>query len=296
VLVWNGSEWINSSFPVPAGSPGDIQYNDGGILGGSSATVDAIGNIVALTGSITTGNLSALPAFIGFPNVSYGALNYMSGTIPAGGIHPTTGVGTLLNLAAYCPDAHTTVVAANVNAIGSYTVSAHFFEAVAASGSNGCELIGNEGYIVLEDGTVSNTIAVCYYASIPPIPTGATATESIGFYSNVNSGTGTTTAIGFGTRDVAADPSSGTAIGLSISNTISGATTYAIKSLSTAQSLFAGSLSATTLIEANTLTPSSGATAGVTGQIAWDTGFIYICTVGGGAGSATWKKAALTAA
>ncbi len=47
---------------------------------------------------------------------------------------------------------------------------------------------------------------------------------------------------------------------------------------------------------ATTQSPTSGGTAGFTGQITWDAGFIYVCTAGGAAGSATWKKAALVAA
>ncbi len=57
-----------------------------------------------------------------------------------------------------------------------------------------------------------------------------------------------------------------------------------------------GTKTAAILVETATLTPSSASTAGVTGQIAWDSGFIYICTAGGTAGNATWKKAALVAA
>lgn len=42
--------------------------------------------------------------------------------------------------------------------------------------------------------------------------------------------------------------------------------------------------------------PTSAGTAGITGQIAWDSSNWYVCTSGGIAGSATWKKAALVAA
>lgn len=56
-----------------------------------------------------------------------------------------------------------------------------------------------------------------------------------------------------------------------------------------------GTLTAGTLIEATTLSPTSAATAGVTGQIAWDSGKVYVCTAGGIAGAATWKAAALSA-
>lgn len=56
-----------------------------------------------------------------------------------------------------------------------------------------------------------------------------------------------------------------------------------------------GVLSVPTLIESQTLSPTSAATAGITGQLAWDGSNIYVCTAGGTAGAATWKKAALSA-
>jgi hypothetical protein len=41
--------------------------------------------------------------------------------------------------------------------------------------------------------------------------------------------------------------------------------------------------------------PTSVATAGITGQIAWDATKFYVCTAGGAAGAATWKATALSA-
>jgi hypothetical protein len=41
--------------------------------------------------------------------------------------------------------------------------------------------------------------------------------------------------------------------------------------------------------------PTSAGTAGKTGQLAWDSGHLYVCTAGGVAGSATWKAATLSA-
>jgi len=76
----------------------------------------------------------------------------------------------------------------------------------------------------------------------------------------------------------------------------------ALKSLASGEKLNLGSSSASVdstgaltvskLIATATLTPTSN-TAGVTGQIAWDASFIYICAVGGTAGNATWLKASL---
>ena len=42
-------------------------------------------------------------------------------------------------------------------------------------------------------------------------------------------------------------------------------------------------------------TPTSAGTAGVAGELQWDATYIYICTVTGTAGNATWERtAALT--
>jgi len=43
---------------LPAGFSGDIQYNNGGVLGGSAATVDALGNIGALSVTATTATIT----------------------------------------------------------------------------------------------------------------------------------------------------------------------------------------------------------------------------------------------
>jgi len=43
----------------------------------------------------------------------------------------------------------------------------------------------------------------------------------------------------------------------------------------------------------STATPASSTAAGVTGQIAWDSSYMYVCTAGGVGGSATWKRVAL---
>jgi hypothetical protein len=43
----------------------------------------------------------------------------------------------------------------------------------------------------------------------------------------------------------------------------------------------------------DSLTPSSGSTACVQGQIAWDQNFLYLCTSAGPAGSAIWKSVPL---
>jgi len=43
----------------------------------------------------------------------------------------------------------------------------------------------------------------------------------------------------------------------------------------------------------NSLTPASSTDAGVTGQIAWDANYLYVCTAGGTTGQGTWKRVQL---
>lgn len=58
----------------------------------------------------------------------------------------------------------------------------------------------------------------------------------------------------------------------------------------------AGRASNAELTEASAATCSSASTPGTKGQICFDSNFIYVCTVTGAAGAATWKKATLASA
>jgi hypothetical protein len=48
--------------------------------------------------------------------------------------------------------------------------------------------------------------------------------------------------------------------------------------------------------EERAATPTSAGTPGFAGQLCYDANFLYICTVGGLAGHATWTKTALSEA
>jgi len=177
-------------------------------------------------------------------------------------------------------------------------VTALSFVSSAKSGSSHVSATGIYGISFMEDNTVTHTECVGGDFLVGNL-TGGQADYTAGVRVDGYYGTGTVAAYGIDVRRVLADPSSGTATGIWIEPEVGdkgilGATRFAIKSDTSAPSVFAGSLSSTTLIEATTLTPSSAATAGVTGQIAWDSGFIYVCTAGGAATYATWRKAALT--
>jgi len=63
---------------------------------------------------------------------------------------------------------------------------------------------------------------------------------------------------------------------------------YAIRSVGDVPSVFDGSVSASKFIAPVGNAPASASAAGVTGQIAWDSGFLYICVAAN-----TWKRVAV---
>jgi len=104
------------------------------------------------------------------------------------------------------------------------------------------------------------------------------------------------------------------AIGAATSNEIGGSTslTYNGSLLTVSGAVSSGTLTATTDIETPTISitggavgslrsafvasaPTDAATAGTQGDILFDADAIYVCTVTGAAGAATWKKADLSA-
>ena len=64
---------------------------------------------------------------------------------------------------------------------------------------------------------------------------------------------------------------------------VSGA--WGVYTAGTTPSHFGGIVSAGTLIEATTHTPSSATATGTTGQIAWDSSYLYVCTA-----TNTWTR------
>lgn len=69
----------------------------------------------------------------------------------------------------------------------------------------------------------------------------------------------------------------------------SGVGTFAVRVNNAWSGVGGASFSVPTLIESATHTPSSAADTGITGQIAWDASFIYICTA-----TNTWKRVAIS--
>jgi hypothetical protein len=266
-----------------------------------SFTVDAAGNVVDLTGTITFGNLSNLPAFAGFTSGGYssnsiGSLNYISGNLPTGGISPTNNLtgpaAGLINLSSSCTDPHVwaTSLTSVCLSLG-YTIPINTVGIAASGATSLCHAFGLNTYVIAEDATCQGISMCSNLCENGGLPVGATAIYAAGVRTEISgSAVGIANYYGFDIASAAADPSSGTATGLWIRNGISGATTYAIKSDSVSQSTFAGSLSATAFIEAITHTPASSSAPGITGQIAWDTQYIYVCVNGS---TPLWGRAAL---
>lgn len=250
-----------------------------------------------LTGTFTLGDLLTLPSYDFWLNNDW--LTVASDTISINNTN-VTGYQSALQVSLDGGPSTNEVTGINCLVNGSNSVYALNFKcSIEGNGGYAAGIIGNA---TTKDSTAIHSNLFGGYFCVGPFYEGGQADYVAGVQvTSFGDTTGTVAAYGLDVNLVCADMSSGTATGIWIEpdspyTGLQGHTKYAIKSDTLAPSVFAGSLSATTLIEANTLTPSSGATAGVTGQIAWDSGFVYICTAGGIAGSATWKKAALTTA
>jgi hypothetical protein len=328
-----GSNISIATTGVPGGSNGDIQYNNHGAFGGSSATIDAAGNFIDLTGTIAQGDLSTLPIYIN--TFSFPGINTFSGTIPAG-YGGARGGGALLTTNAYCSDPSTFVIGYACCALGAQAYG-HLTRAALVSGCSGGVANGFVIDTYAEDNTVTN--ATLYGGTLQVFSAGGSTVLATGLLINVNAGgaipTGVALARGIEITTVQADPSTGVAAGLYIDfegssgQGIKGATTYAIRSDTTAPTAFnglvgwfnsgrtaidtafsrlapnslalgsgaqgdvTGELTLANLILSAPQTPASNA-AGTTGQLAYGTSagtsYIYVCIASG-----NWQRAALTA-
>jgi hypothetical protein len=250
VLVWNGSEWINSSFPIPAGAPGDIQYNDGGALGGSSATIDAAGNIIDRTGTLVIGNISVLPAYQ--QSLLYTAQNSINQIIPAGGSR--NNIGSIFQFGGYCPDLNTGMIgmSGSVASPSPYGCFGLYKQAIITSNSNFGAASGFSADSYAQDSTVANgTLIGGQFSSWNNggsiIFAEGLSVEVGGNVPGFGTGpTGILYSVGFELVGIASDVSSGTSIGFWIdydsgtSSGIYGLNRYALKFDTDAQSAFNG--------------------------------------------------------
>jgi hypothetical protein len=246
VLVWNGSEWVNSF--LPGGSEGDIQYNNGfGGFDGSSATIDAAGNLVDTTGSFKFGKFSSLPAYL--QSLIYPGLNSVNYVIPA---VPGGGIFGLAEFGAYCSDPDTYILGFSgsvASPTGSYAI---YLQSAITSGSSGGVGVGLSVDAFVEDATVTD--AYVYGGFVGTWNNGGNVAISAALDLAVGQtipgrgtgGAGIQQGIGVLVEGVFADLSTGQAIGYYIEPEsgstygISGATRYALKFDTSAPSAFKG--------------------------------------------------------
>ena len=364
VLVYNGFDWTNAPLPSIAawsnltgdltetqvipfdgGTPGTP---DSGISRIAAATL-AIGNGTAgdysgslkltnltLTSSIVLGDFASLPAFLtsGGQSEGYPSVNYVSVVIPNGVEHNSVSAGTLFNT--YCADPNIYAVGLNsscLSTIGAYGI---YSQAMLASGASFGTATAFSGDVYLEDSTINNSAN--YGMGFGMWPHGGANNYFVGSIIYIGPPgtspyttdlTGTVWANCYEANAAFSDPATGTSIGFYIDpetsgSGIKGATRYALKFDTTAQSAFngvigwqntgltaldtgisrlgaaslamgngtngdySGSLTLANLILSATQSPASNA-AGTAGQLAYDGSFIYVCISSG-----VWKRAALT--
>jgi hypothetical protein len=254
VLVYNGFDWTNAPLPSLDVAWSNLQstlsngqvipYADAGISRLGAASL-AIGNGTAgdfsgalSLGTITVGDFASLPAYLKTNPLVEGvlpSLNTVSGTIPSDSTN--VGISTAVQSGGFGLGLTVYTLASGIGG-GAYAIEA---EAALASGTTGGNATALSGDLYIEDNTVTNCTA--YGMSFGLWPAGGAGNYFYGssvYIGSSGTATGVVEAICYQATNAYADPSSGTAIGLLIRSAISGATSYAIKSDTTAQSAFNG--------------------------------------------------------
>ncbi len=332
LLVWeNPSLGIDTG--LSRGAAGAV-YVGNGTAGDYSGSLKLTN--LTLTSSIVLGDFASLPAFLtsGGQSEGYPSVNYVSVVIPNGVEHNSVSAGTLFNT--YCADPNIYAIGLNsscLSTIGAYGI---YSQAMLASGASFGTATAFSGDVYLEDSTINNSynfgmgfgmwphggannyfVGSIIYIGLP---------ETSPYTTDL---TGTVWANCYEANAAFSDPATGTSIGFYIDpetsgSGIQGATRYALKFDTTAQSAFngvigwqntgltaldtgisrlgaaslamgngtngdySGSLTLANLILSATQSPASNA-AGTAGQLAYDGSFIYVCISSG-----VWKRAALT--
>src|SRR5208282_2937101 len=229
--------------PFDGPTPGTA---DTGLSRGAASTI-YVGNGAAadFSGSLRLASFTAGPIPSTIPEivakgVDYPAIDYLTAVIPNGGI--SSGFGVALNINAYCADTSSYVGGMNSGVIGANPYGVTYESVINAS--NGTAY-GTWGSAYNYDSTITGTTLVGLYAQSGPFQ-GGTCAESVGVQAWGGAfGTGVTTGVGLDVIGAAADPSTGTAIGIWIESSstyfgVSGHKTYAIKCDDPAQVAFNG--------------------------------------------------------
>lgn len=276
---------------VPGGN-GAILFNNSGSVGGSAATISADGQIndsgnysgysrlsnsffqiyPTFTGAASSGNEWGLYTGVSVIPTGASSINYIAGKdiLALGSSYAITSNNYSAAHESQVLQQGTGTVALM---IGHNITSASFWSAPQPASSNAGLITDNEGLRVTTGSGFENVnggpITNDYSINIQSPGTTALVSNHYGLYIQDQTIGGANNPNPYGIYEVAG------------------------KNFFGGPSTFASSATAATLIESSSSSPTSAGTAGTTGQIAWDANYVYICTQGGPAGSATWKKAAL---
>lgn len=254
-----------------AGGDTQVQYNKAGVFGADANFVWNYSSGEVVVNNTLSGSGSGAALAIGTP---------LGTPVSPGGIMltgSTVGVGTQFGATLEIHNAYS-----NGIAIFSHTVASSFrAPVVSLAKSRGTQQVPT---------AISNGDAIGYWqfqgytgsAYVTSLFGEAVATENWGASNNGTSMSWTITPTG--------SPASSSVIALTLNS--DGNAGVAVS-----HTLYAGvGLSnGPAIVIPNPQSPTSGATQGVTGQIAWDATNLYVCTAGGSAGAATWKKLVLQA-
>jgi hypothetical protein len=220
------------------------------------ATIDAAGNIIDPTGSLTLGNFSGLPDYSYLESILYAPFK---NSISVGAVAPAGITAFQVTLDAEVGSNYATAIVGTSLASG--TNVGILSTAIVKSGTDGGNCTAFFGSSFNQDNTVTHSFLLGIDAEV--FNSEGQADFAAGVYTYAQGGTGNLKSVGVNVNGVFSDTSIGTAIGLWIEpdnipglTGISGATRYAIKSDTTAPSTFAGSISLPQLILSTPQTPN----------------------------------------
>lgn len=310
---WNGGFSVQntsnasrytSHFSNGGGGTAVYAISTGGTYGAAVESVSWEGTAIKATGGSTT-----IPAVKIATDITNGYSLEVTGKTKIQNSSPT--VTTLLvsntssAIAAEISNVSTTQPALKVSTSSSNAI---FATTAGPSAAVYGETTGTGNYTVGVEGRVSGNIATnSAYGVLGHITNASSGVNTFGVYGK-NSGAGAAVvgeAAGSGiggvftaTANAALEargtlratglslPTSGSGIELSYTGTIGYLVSY---NRSTSTALPLHMISSETVLGGTTKVPATSTTAGVQGQIAWDTNFIYVCTA-----TNVWRRAALS--
>ena len=224
-----------------------------------------------ITGSFTLGDLISLPSYNFW--LSEDATSTSSDKIS---INAMSLVGNQAALQVALDGGPSADISGLTCLVNGYNGAALRFLVTAAPGSSGGYFYGVEGIAGTNGNTAIHANLYGGYFFAGDFGSGGQVDTTTGLYCEAYGTTGTSTAYGLDIGNIKADTSTGTAIKIHLDSYITGNTKYAIKSDTTAPSVFAGLL-ATTTLDLSAAAPTTSA-----GHIAIGGTHAATASVGGG--------------